>query len=66
VRVYGGSRYAESLGDVIHRLGAISIPESQHADNHLKQEAIDRTATIGTPPGRCQPPDRLIAFLEAL
>ena len=38
----------------------------QHADNKLKQEAIDRTATIGTPPGRYQPPDSLIAFLEAL
>ena len=38
----------------------------QHADNQLKQEAIDRTATIGTPPGRYQPPDSLIAFLEAL
>ena len=38
----------------------------QHADNQLKQQAIDRTATIGTPPGRYQPPDTLIAFLEAL
>ena len=38
----------------------------QHADNKLKQEAIDRTATIGTPPGRYQPPDSLIAFLEGL
>jgi site-specific recombinase XerD len=38
----------------------------QHADNQLKQEAIDRTATIDTPPGRYRPPDSLIAFLEAL
>jgi integrase len=38
----------------------------QHADNKLKQEAIDRTATIDTPPGRYQPPDSLIAFLEGL
>jgi hypothetical protein len=38
----------------------------QHADNQLKQQAIDRTATIGTPPGRYQPPDSLIAFLETL
>ena len=38
----------------------------QHADNQLKQEAIDRTATIDTPPGRYQPTDSLIAFLEAL
>jgi integrase len=38
----------------------------QHANNQLKQEAIDRTATIDTPPGRYQPPDTLIAFLEGL
>ena len=38
----------------------------QHADNALKQQAIDRTATIGTPLGRYQPPDRLLAFLESL
>ena len=38
----------------------------QHADNQLKQEAIDRTATIGTPPGRYHPTDSLIAFLEGL
>jgi len=38
----------------------------QHADNQLKQDAIDRTATIDTPPGRYQPPDSLIAFLEGL
>jgi integrase/recombinase XerD len=38
----------------------------QHADNKLKQEAIDRTAPIGTPPGRYQPPDTLLAFLGSL
>ena len=38
----------------------------QHADNKLKQEAIDRTAPIGTPPGRYLPPDQLLAFLESL
>ena len=38
----------------------------QHADNKLKQEAIDRTAPIGTPPGRYQPPDTLLAFLDSL
>jgi integrase/recombinase XerD len=38
----------------------------QHADNKLKQEAIDRTAPIGTPPGRYQPPDQLLDFLESL
>ena len=29
-----------------------------HADNKLKQQAIDRTAPPGTPPGRYQPPTR--------
>ncbi|MCA1700410.1 MAG: site-specific integrase, partial [Actinobacteria bacterium] len=38
----------------------------QHADDALKQRAIDRTTPIGTPPGRYQPPDTLLAFLEAL
>ncbi len=38
----------------------------QHADNRLKQEAIDRTAPLGTPPGRYKPPDQLLAFLESL
>jgi len=37
-----------------------------HADDKLKQQAIDRTAPIGTPPGRYKPPDRLLAFLEGL
>jgi site-specific recombinase XerD len=38
----------------------------QHADNALKQQAIDRTATIGTPPGKYRPPDTLLGFLESL
>jgi site-specific recombinase XerD len=38
----------------------------QHADTARKQQAIDRTATIGTPPGRYQPPDALLAFLDSL
>jgi integrase len=37
-----------------------------HADNKLKQQAIDRTTPTGTPPGRYQPPDTLLAFLERL
>ena len=37
-----------------------------HADNRLKQQAIDRTAPVGTPPGRYQPPEPLLAFLERL
>ena len=35
-----------------------------HADMTHKQQAIDRTRP-STPPGRYQPPDTLLAFLEA-
>jgi site-specific recombinase XerD len=36
------------------------------ADMQLKQRALDRTTPPATPPGRYQPPDQLLAFLEAL
>ena len=37
-----------------------------HADLALKECAIARTTPTGTRPGRYQPSDRLLAFLEAL
>ena len=37
-----------------------------HADNKLKQRAIETTAPIRTPPGRYTPPDSLLAFLDGL
>ena len=37
-----------------------------HADNKLKQRAIDRTTPTGTPPGRYKPPDTLLAFLASM
>ena len=37
-----------------------------HADNKLKQRAIERIAPTGTRPGRYRPPDTLMAFLQAL
>lgn len=37
-----------------------------HADMTHKQQAIDRTRPINTKPGRYQPTDTLLAFLEAL
>jgi integrase/recombinase XerD len=37
-----------------------------HADMTHKQQAIDRTKPLTAKPGRYQPPDTLIAFLEAL
>ena len=37
-----------------------------HADMTHKQRAIDRTRPLTAKPGRYQPPDTLLAFLEAL
>ena len=37
-----------------------------HADMTHKQQAIDRAAPLTTKPGRYQPPDALLAFLENL
>ena len=37
-----------------------------HADLTLKERALARTTPIGAAPGRYQPPDELLAFLEAL
>ena len=37
-----------------------------HADLALKEQAIARTAPQDTPPGRYQPPDTLLAFLDGL
>jgi integrase/recombinase XerD len=37
-----------------------------HADMALKQQALDRTTPIGGRPGRYQPPDQLLAFLQSL
>ena len=38
----------------------------QHADPALKQQAIDRIAPLGAKPGRYQPSDTLLAFLDGL
>lgn len=38
----------------------------EHADPKLKEEAIARTAPLGTKPGRYQPSDALLAFLDGL
>ncbi len=37
-----------------------------HSDLGIKERALARTAPPGTPPGRYQPPDALLAFLERL
>jgi integrase/recombinase XerD len=38
----------------------------EHADPALKEQAIARTAPLGTKPGRYRPSDALLAFLEGL
>jgi integrase/recombinase XerD len=50
-------------------LGHESITSTEiylHADNNIKQKAIENVAPPGTPPGRYKPPDQLLAFLEGL
>ena len=37
-----------------------------HADLKLKDKALDRVTPPDVPPGRFQPPDKLLAFLESL
>jgi site-specific recombinase XerD len=37
-----------------------------HADLELKEKALARTTPANTKPGRYQPPDQLLAFLESL
>ena len=37
-----------------------------HADLALKERAIARTAPQDTPPGRYQPPDAVLVFLDGL
>lgn len=37
-----------------------------HADLALKEQALARTSPQDTPPGRYQPPDHVLAFLESL
>jgi integrase/recombinase XerD len=37
-----------------------------HADLALKERALARTTPLNSKPGRYRPPDKLLAFLEAL
>jgi site-specific recombinase XerD len=37
-----------------------------HADLALKEQALARTAPHDAPPGRYQPPDTILAFLNSL
>jgi integrase len=37
-----------------------------HADLAIKEKALARTTPPNTKPGRYQPPDRILAFLDAL
>ena len=51
-------------GGVFRQLRYPTLPEN--ADNRLKQQATERTAPIATPPGRYEPPDPVLAFLDGL
>jgi hypothetical protein len=37
-----------------------------HADLRLKEEALAKVAPVDVQPGRFQPDDKLLAFLESL
>ncbi len=37
-----------------------------HADLELKERTLAKTTPANTAPGRYRPPDKLLAFLEAL
>ena len=50
-------------------LGYESVETTQmyiHADLRLKEQAMEKTKPIGSPAGRYQPNDKLMAFLDAL
>jgi len=50
-------------------LGHESVATTQiyvHADLALKERALTRTTPMGTPPGRYQPTDTIITFLDNL
>jgi integrase/recombinase XerD len=50
-------------------LGHESVETTQmylHADIRIKEQALARTAPVGTEPGRFQPGDQLMAYLESL
>jgi integrase/recombinase XerD len=50
-------------------LGHQSVQTTQiylHADLTLKEQALNKTTPLNSTPGRYQPPDPLLAFLEAL
>jgi hypothetical protein len=50
-------------------LGHESVQTTQiylHADLTLKEQALNRTTPLTSTPGRYQPPDQLLAFLQAL
>ncbi|MGH2831684.1 MAG: integrase, partial [Solirubrobacteraceae bacterium] len=37
-----------------------------HADLAIKEQALAKTAPLNSSPGRYRPPDKLLAFLDAL
>ena len=50
-------------------LGHESVEATQmyiHANLQMKERAMERTKPVDVPAGRYRPPDKLMAFLEAL
>lgn len=54
----------ETTGQAFRQFQYLTVP--LHGDLTIKQAALDRTTPPDIPPGRYQPPDSLLAFLEAL
>ena len=51
-------------GGAFRQFQYLTVP--LQADMALKQQVLDRTTPPAALPGRYQPPDELLAFLEAL
>jgi integrase/recombinase XerD len=54
------------MGQAAPRPSALDHEVYLHSNTTIKQDAIDKTAAIDTPPGRYKPTDKLLAFLENL
>src|ERR1017187_2513024 len=60
-----GASLAE-VGQVLRHRHPDTTAIYANADLELKQRALDRTASPNSPPGRYQPQDEILAFLEGL
>jgi integrase/recombinase XerD len=49
-----------------HRNANMTVHIYLFADLDLKERALDRTRPLASPPGRYQPPDDILPWLDAL